>query len=82
MARTETARDDLAGALPESDSLPRRDLVVISGGAAPGFRPIPARPLSGFLAQLIVSVEPTLRPSRLERTRSAAARYAEAARRA
>ncbi|RZK88028.1 MAG: hypothetical protein EOO66_18855, partial [Methylobacterium sp.] len=61
MARTETARDDLAGALPESDSLPRRDLVVISGGAAPGSRPIPARPLSGFLAQLIVSVEPTLR---------------------
>ncbi|MCK2053882.1 MULTISPECIES: hypothetical protein [unclassified Methylobacterium] len=45
-------------------------------------RPIPARPMAGFLAQLIVSTEPTLRPSRIERTRSAAARYAEAARRA
>jgi len=56
--------------------------VVISGGGASGFRPVPARPLSGFLAQLIVSTEPTLRPSRIERTRSAAARYAEAARRA
>ena len=63
----------------------RRDLVVIPGGAtagSTGLRPVPERPLAGFLAQLIVSAEPTLRPSRRERTRSAAARYAEAGRRA
>ncbi|KQO65473.1 hypothetical protein [Methylobacterium sp. Leaf88] len=82
MERAETERDDPGGAPPEAVSLARHDLVVISGGGASGFRPVPARPLSGFLAQLIVSTEPTLRPSRIERTRSAAARYAEAARRA
>ena len=63
----------------------RHDLVVIPGGAPEDGhrpRPIPNRPLAGFLAQLIVSAEPALRPSRSERTRSAAARYAEVARRA
>ena len=39
------------------------------------------RPLAGFVAQLMVSEDPRLRPSRGERTRSAAALYAEAARR-
>jgi len=82
MAWAGTERDEPAGMRPESAPLTRRDLVVIPGGEALGFRPVPARPLSGFLAQLIVSAEPTLRPSRIERTRSAAARYAEAARRA
>ncbi|WP_336488637.1 hypothetical protein [Methylobacterium nigriterrae] len=38
-------------------------------------------PLAGFVAQLIVSADPRLRPSRGERTRSAVALYAEAARR-
>ncbi|GJD72273.1 hypothetical protein [Methylobacterium goesingense] len=70
-----------------SDAGPRggHDLVVIAGGASgtsAGLRPVPNRALAGFLAQLIVSAEPTLRPSRGERTRAAAARYAEAARRA
>ncbi|GEP04193.1 hypothetical protein [Methylobacterium oxalidis] len=39
------------------------------------------RPLAGFVAHLIVSADPRLRPSRGERTRNAAALYAEAARR-
>lgn len=60
----------------------RQDLVLIPGGASSGLRPVPNRPLAGFLAQLLVSAEPTLRPSRSERTLSAAARYAETARRA
>ena len=42
--------------------------------------PLRGRPLAGFLAQLIVSADPTLRPSRLDRTQEAAARYAETAR--
>ncbi|KQP30764.1 hypothetical protein ASF49_12330 [Methylobacterium sp. Leaf104] len=82
MGHAEAEREGPAAARPGSAAAARRDLVVISGVEAPGYRPIPARPLSGFLAQLIVSAEPTLRPSRIERTRSAAARYAEAARRA
>ncbi|MGU3362056.1 hypothetical protein ACLBWX_17160 [Methylobacterium sp. M6A4_1b] len=82
MGHAETEREGPAGASPGSASAARRDLVVVSGAEASGYRPIPARPLSGFLAQLIVCTEPTLRPSRIERTRSAAARYAEAARRA
>jgi hypothetical protein len=97
MEHAGTERDCPSGARPESDAPARRELVVISGGQesgsqesggqesasqTSGFRPVPARPLSGFLAQLLVSVEPTLRPSRIERTRSAAAHYAAAARRA
>ena len=38
------------------------------------------RPSAGFLAQLIVSGEPELRPSRSDRTRTAAALYARTAR--
>ena len=34
------------------------------------------RPMAGFLAQLIVAADPSLRPARLERTRAAAALYA------
>ena len=67
----------------ETDAPRSHDLVVIAGGPSAGGRgSVPNRPLAGFLAQLIVSVEPTLRPSRGERTRAAAARYAETARRA
>lgn len=46
-------------------------------------RPLPSprgRPLASFLAQLIVSADPTLAPSRSDRTQKAAARYAETAR--
>lgn len=67
----------------DTDAPPGHNLVVIAGGPSVGARgPVPNRPLAGFLAQLIVSVEPALRPSRGERTRAAAARYAETARRA
>ncbi|MCJ2034114.1 hypothetical protein [Methylobacterium sp. J-068] len=69
----------------DAQGLSRHDLVVIPGGAVSGtqgLRPVPARPLAEFLAQLLVSTESRLRPSRTERTRSAAACYAEAARRA
>lgn len=38
------------------------------------------RPDAGFLAQLLASGDPTLRTSRIARTRSAAAHYAAAAR--
>lgn len=88
MGRPEADRTDetdpanLAGPARQD---PARALVVIAGGAetrSDGLRAVPRRPLAGFLAQLIVSAEPALRPSRHERTRSAAARYAEAGRRA
>ncbi|MGU3536459.1 hypothetical protein ACLBXP_01175 [Methylobacterium sp. A54F] len=44
--------------------------------------PRSGRPLAGFVAQLMVSVDSRLNPSRVERTRRAAALYAEAGRRA
>ncbi len=40
------------------------------------------RPMAAFLTQLIVEADPALRPSRSDRTRTAAARYAQAATRA
>lgn len=62
-----------------------RALVVLDGGRREEPRParradVP-RPCAGFLAQLLVAADPALRPSRLERTRNAAAHYAETARR-
>ncbi|MDP4002139.1 hypothetical protein [Methylobacterium sp. NEAU K] len=39
------------------------------------------RPSACFVAQLLIAQDPTLRPSRQERTRIAAALYAETARR-
>ncbi|MGT2480943.1 hypothetical protein ACU4GR_23825 [Methylobacterium oryzae CBMB20] len=39
------------------------------------------RPRAGFIAHLLTADDPTLLPSRLERTRMAAACYAQAARR-
>ncbi|NEU10769.1 hypothetical protein G3T14_01310 [Methylobacterium sp. BTF04] len=69
---------------PETEQVdPGRDLVIMSGSPQEprcGWR-VARRPDSGFLAQLIVSADPTLRASRIERTRSATARYAEMARR-
>ncbi len=65
-----------------------RALIVIEGGR-PQERGRPAqatgtavgRASAGFVAQLLTADDPTLLPSRLERTQMAAARYAEAARR-
>ena len=52
-------------------------------GSAPvsdnGRRVTAGRPMADFLTQLIVSADPDLRPSRLGRTRVAAALYAQAA---
>jgi hypothetical protein len=68
---------------PETAQAPAYDLVVIpgSGEAYGARRPASARPDAGFLIQLLVSADPALRPARLDRTRDAAATYAEAARR-
>ncbi len=72
---------------------PSRALVALDGGRAEPRPDEPGqdaprrkahggtRPLAGFLTQMIVDADPTLRPSRLERTGIAAARYAETARR-
>ncbi|KAB1075813.1 hypothetical protein F6X51_03345 [Methylobacterium planeticum] len=57
-----------------------RALTVV-GEAAARAGPVVRRPLAGFVAQLIVSADPRLRPSRGERTRAAASLYAQAARR-
>ena len=65
-----------------------RSLVVIDGGhpegrerAEPAERAAPGQSRAGFITQLLTADDPTLCPSRLERTRMAAACYAEAARR-
>lgn len=62
-----------------------RALAVIEGGRREEPRSPrlagAARPRAGFVAQLLVAADPGLRPSRLERTRNAAARYAETAQR-
>ena len=67
---------------------PVRALVVLDGGRRETRATIVAtdrfdgdRASAGFVAHLLVATDPTLRPSRLERTRAAAARYAETARR-
>ncbi|KMO32747.1 hypothetical protein VQ02_22875 [Methylobacterium variabile] len=53
---------------------PGRDLVTTqASGPAPT---VPARPLATFLVQLIDGPTGTLRPSRLDRSRVASARYA------
>jgi hypothetical protein len=60
-------------------------LVVIDGGRpeAPdrAARPAAGASRAGFITHLLAAGDPTLLPSRLERTRMAAARYAETARR-
>ncbi|MCJ2017287.1 MULTISPECIES: hypothetical protein [unclassified Methylobacterium] len=65
-----------------------RSLVVIDGGrpegrerAVPVERTALGQSRAGFITQLLTADDPTLHPSRLERTRMAAACYAEAARR-
>ena len=92
MARIETVsriRSAQAGR-PADRAETARALVVVPGGRseepqerqAPraGLTGLGARTTPGFVAQLILSTDPTLRPSRLERTRIAAARYAATAR--
>ena len=49
---------------------------------AAAYRRSGGRPMAGFLTQLIVEAEPGLRPTRSDRTRTAAALYARAAQRA
>jgi hypothetical protein len=65
-----------------------RALVLIDGGqserterVASAERPAAGKPRAGFIAHLLTAGDPALLPSRLERTRMAAACYAEAARR-
>ncbi len=65
-----------------------RALVAIDGGRpeerprrAGTDEPAVGRPRAGFIAHLLTADDPTLLPSRLERTRMAAACYAQAARR-
>ena len=80
-----------AGTVPvaSTDEIPPvRALVVLDGGRgeerATYVAPIrlgAGRPNAGFVAQLLVTADPTLKPSRQERTRMAAARYGETARR-
>jgi hypothetical protein len=63
---------------------PSRALVVVDGGrrseprSAASFRD--GRAEAGFVAQLLVDADPTLRTSRLTRSRLAAERYTEMAR--
>ncbi|RZK85842.1 MAG: hypothetical protein EOO66_22410 [Methylobacterium sp.] len=57
-------------------------MVIPGTGEAYGARRgAAARPDAGFLIQLLVSADPGLRSARLERTRTATATYAAAARR-
>ncbi|MEE7441387.1 hypothetical protein [Methylobacterium oryzae] len=77
-----------ADASPETARTEVHALALIDGGRsdeppAPrtAERAAAGRPRAGFIAQLLTAGDPTLLPSRLERTRMAAARYAEAARR-
>ncbi|MBE7203294.1 MAG: hypothetical protein INR70_36610 [Parafilimonas terrae] len=76
------------GARAETVRPTGRALVVIDGGrpegrerAVPAERAVPGKSRAGFIAQLLTADDPTLLPSRLERTRMAAACYAQAARR-
>ncbi|AWN41028.1 hypothetical protein [Methylobacterium durans] len=71
------------GDRPETEPAgPGNALAIVSPcGSGTHARKPARRPLAGFVAQLIVSEDPRLRPSRAERTRCAAAVYADAARR-
>ncbi|GJD95911.1 hypothetical protein [Methylobacterium iners] len=73
MSRSETDRTGTAQSASQA-------LVLLPGTAdsEPRGRAL-RRPSAGFLAQLMVSADPNLRPSRRDRTRAAAALYAETA---
>jgi hypothetical protein len=90
-AQVKPARDvpDAAEASGQATVRPAsRALVAIDGGRSEE-RPRRAgtdelaagRPRAGFIAHLLTADDPTLLPSRLERTRMAAACYAQAAQR-
>ncbi|MCJ2123571.1 hypothetical protein [Methylobacterium sp. J-077] len=78
-----------AGPVGSTEAIPPvRALVVLDGGRREARASIVAtdrfeggRASAGFVTHLLVATDPTLRPSRLERTKAAAARYAETARR-
>ena len=78
-----------SGPVASADAIPPvRALVVLDGGRQENRAPIlpldgsgDGRPSAGFVAQLLIANDPTLRPSRPERTRTATSRYAEMARR-
>ncbi len=69
-AETETDRTE-AGAVGRA--------LVTGTPSGPSPRVRGGRPLAEFLTQLIVSVDPGLRPARSERTKAAVALYARAA---
>jgi hypothetical protein len=75
MSRSETDRTGTAHSASQA-------LVLLPGtaGTTSGVRAL-GRPSAGFLAQLMASIDPDLQPSRCDRTRAAAALYAETARR-
>ena len=82
--RADTAR--AAQRTPEAPRETGRAVVAVAVARSAGDRepgrapPASGRPLAGFLAQLILSGDPTLAPSRAARMGLAAARYEEAAR--
>lgn len=86
---TAHAATAVGGSVASTDAIPPvRALVVLDGGRQepratiiPPDRSGAAGARAGFVTQLLIASDPTLRPSRSERSRSAAARYAEAARR-
>jgi len=88
-SRTTRQAGAAAGPVGSVEEIPPvRALVVLDGGRREAHASIVAtdrfeggRASAGFVAQLLIASDPTLRPSRLERTRAAAARYAETARR-
>jgi len=59
--------------VPNPDTTGRSLVPTEAASPAP---PVPARPLATFLVQLIDGPSGTLRPSRLDRSRVASARYA------
>ncbi|TNC10543.1 hypothetical protein FF100_23070 [Methylobacterium terricola] len=59
--------------VPEPHTTGRALVPIEAASPAP---PVPARPLATFLVQLIDGPTGTLRPSRLDRSRVASARYA------
>ncbi len=80
-------RDETTSCLETDRESPQGDLsrALVSGVAydekAAPQRRYGGRPLAPFLTQLILSADPSLCPTRLERTRAAADRYAQSDRR-
>ncbi|AWN35297.1 hypothetical protein DK427_05745 [Methylobacterium radiodurans] len=77
-AQPRPASDTARAIVPVSDA---RSAGQGASGSWDPRSPGSARPQVGFVAQLLAGADPTLRPSRMERARRAAALYADAARR-